>query len=116
MQEVTEQKLFETHKKMIKIDTDTDQINKLMVDLMKQVEKLNMSGDQKKQIVLRVLRMIVDSIEMNDESRQTYNGVLNHYAPHMIDFVIYLSKNKINLKKLSNNCTCWRFFLIILFI
>lgn len=76
-------------------------ISVLLTNLMVQANNLKkMSGSEKKKLVMDILKVI---IEDNVEDK-ILEKILTDMIPGLIDTLVDVSKNKINLKKVSGWC------------
>lgn len=78
----------------------------LTAKLMEFVEKYkNISGIEKKQIVIDVLHQIVDrSGLVEDDSKKDFNYLINSIVPSIIDGLVSANNGQLNLGKEKKGC------------
>ena len=83
-----------------------DNLLGLVLDLMKQAENLSLlNGRAKKELVLDCLVIIVcEAPLLSKAERTSMLCMIKNYLPHVIDFIITISRNKKILKVFNKSC------------
>ena len=77
-----------------------------VVCLMARVEtfRRDITGPDKKRIVIQLLNWITDELPIDDESRELLREAVTTVVPTMIDTLIFASRNTKVLKVFQKNC------------
>lgn len=83
-----------------KIKAET--INEILKDTLEIVEKLDVKGEEKKEIVIKVIKNLVDDLVEEEEEKKLINDMIDKkILSNTIDLIILGSKGKLNLNNLE---------------
>ncbi len=107
------QRIYDAVKKIFVEKTiTTSNVVVLAVQAMQIVEKIpDLTGGDKKNIVIKVVKLIVNEFELDDDSRATINLVIDTTLPVAIDMIVGASKgafdlNTLKVKLAKLRCCC----------
>jgi len=84
-----------------------EDILQLATAAMEIVQKVKtMTGAEKKETVLGVIKKAIDSKMVPKNIRQSCRDLLEGALPKMIDLLVAAYRHDINLKKVTSNCKC----------
>lgn len=104
--------VFEDTKKAFEGETITSSsIITLAVRAMELVEKLPaLSGSEKKQVVVQVVKLIIDETELSDDDNAKIDVIIDTTLPLAIDFIVAASRGVLNINgvksRLKKLCCC----------
>jgi hypothetical protein len=91
------------------VDIKGDSLVGLATRLMETVDKENVKGREKKEVIMNVLRNIIN-LHAKEEDKISLNMILDNVIPSMIDVVIDASKGKLDIHKVvkaTTSCIGW---------
>jgi len=89
-------------------DLNVEELWSVTISIMKKVEKEKyLPGSSKKEIVLKILIHLIDKKVDDCYEKETLLYITNNHLPHIIDVLVFVSKNHISLKKLSGRFCCF---------
>jgi len=95
---------------LVSNDINTSNIIQLTINLMRIIEKYpNLTGTQKKETIIYVLKKVIKDNLDNDETKQNLLFFIDTFLPYVIDTIISVDKKEvvIKIKKGFKKCfTC----------
>ena len=87
-------------------------ISTLLINLMQSVEQINgLTGDQKKDLVIEVIKYTIDKSSIPDDEKQILYIICYTTIPEIINVIISTVNNEFNLKKIESSCIpCLKFY------
>lgn len=78
-----------------------------VVMLMGLAEKSNLEGNEKKQLVSELIGWaVINCPNLNAEEKENMLIMADSILPGIIDFIIFVARNKKILRQFKKNCSC----------
>jgi hypothetical protein len=114
MTDVLVKNLYESLKDLAKGANKVEVLTTIAVRCMNLLEaESSLTGDQKKQIVVQVLTLIVADLPVDDTFKAVADMFITNFLPNLIDTIVAASKGSLgdNLrKKFETQTRCGRWF------
>ena len=85
-------------------------ISTLLIHLMESVQQItNLSGHQKKNLVIKVLKYTIDQSNLPLSEKQILDKLCDTLIPEIINIIISVANNEFDLKKIEKCFSCFKF-------
>lgn len=90
-------------------------IHEILAEVIEIVEQIQKSGEQKREIVIKIIRQLVKDLVENSEEKNLLIEIIDKkILDNMIDVVVLATKGKININKKNYKQKIFSYFLLVL--